>query len=98
MVSKCRFRTAIIFPCYAYVLGSLGKTSKTYVGWTNDLDKRLAAHNAGTGAKSTRGRQWVILYTEEFKNRSDAMSREWHLKRDRKFRKKLLEDYLKDNA
>lgn len=84
--------------CYAYVLGSIDGSPKTYVGWTNDLDKRLAAHNAGIGAKSTRGRLWAILYTEEFKNRSDAMSREWHLKRDRKFRKKLLNDYLKDNG
>ena len=81
--------------CFTYVLGSVkGGVGRTYVGWTNDLEKRLAAHNAGAGAKSTRGRQWVILYTEEFKNRSDAMSREWHLKRDRKFRKKLLEEFL----
>lgn len=82
--------------CFAYVLGSVKEgTGLTYVGWTNDLEKRLAAHNSGTGAKSTRGRQWTILYTEEFKNRSDAMSREWYLKRDRKFRKQLLEDFMK---
>ncbi len=30
----------------------------TYVGWTNDIDKRLARHNAGKGARSTRGRAW----------------------------------------
>ena len=82
------------YACFIYILGSIGTRPKTYVGWTNDLEKRLVAHNNGTGAKSTRGRQWQILYTEEFKNRSDAMSREWHLKRDRKFRKKLLEDFL----
>lgn len=81
--------------CFVYVLGSAkGGVAKTYVGWTNDLEKRLAAHNAGSGAKSTRGRQWVVLYSEAFKNRSDAMSREWHLKRDRKFRKQLLGDFL----
>lgn len=85
--------------CFTYVLGSVKDgVGRTYVGWTNDLEKRLAAHNTGTGAKSTRGRQWVILHTEEFKNRSDAMSREWHLKRDRKFRKQLLEDFLKKDA
>ena len=79
--------------CFVYILGSLDETPRrTYVGWTNDLEKRLAAHNAGTGAKSTRGRQWEILYTEEFKTRPEAMSREWHLKRDRKFRKALLEE------
>ena len=62
---------------------------QTYVGWTNDLEKRLAAHNAGQGARSTRGRQWVLLYAEGFENRRDAMSREWHLKRDRRMRREL---------
>ena len=77
------------YPCFAYVLAS-SDASRTYVGWTTDLDARLAAHNEGRGAKSTRGRQWCIIYSEKFRNKSDAMSREWHLKRDRAFRKKLL--------
>jgi putative endonuclease len=76
--------------CYVYILGShAGMEHRTYVGWTDDLDKRLRQHNAGTGAKSTRGRAWVLLYAERYKIRSTAMSREWHLKRDRKFRKSL---------
>jgi putative endonuclease len=76
--------------CFVYVLGSSGKGRYwTYVGWTNDIDKRLAQHNAGTGARSTRGRTWVLLHSEPFATRSEAMSREWHLKRDRKFRKRL---------
>ena len=74
--------------CYVYVLGSAGRT---YVGWTTDLDKRLAAHNTGKGARSTRGRAWELLYAERYKNRGEAMSREWHLKRDRRFRKSLLD-------
>jgi putative endonuclease len=76
--------------CYVYILGSGGKGgARTYVGWTTDLDKRLDAHNQGTGAKSTRGRTWALLYAECFKTRAEAMSREWHLKRDRNFRKAL---------
>ncbi|MDX2144207.1 MAG: GIY-YIG nuclease family protein [Rhodospirillaceae bacterium] len=76
--------------CFVYVLGSAGPGgARTYVGWTNDVPARLARHNAGTGAKSTRGRTWVVLHTEAFATRSEAMSREWHLKRDRKFRKEL---------
>jgi putative endonuclease len=64
--------------CFVYVLGSRTATRHlTYVGWTNDITRRLAKHNAGTGARTTRGRAWVLL------------SREWHLKRDRAFRKKL---------
>ena len=83
------------FPCFTYILGSVKDgVAKSYVGWTTDLDKRLSAHNAGTGAKSTRGRQWVLLHSEEFKTRGEAMSREWHLKRDRKFRKKLMDGFL----
>ena len=77
--------------CFVYVLGS-GDTVgsyRTYVGWTTDLDARLAAHNAGKGARSTRGRHWVLLYAERYRNRGEAMSREWHLKRDRKFRRSV---------
>ena len=77
---------------FVYVLGSTGKGGpKTYVGWTNDLEQRLAAHNAGKGAKSTRGRIWTLLYAERCKSRPAALSREWHMKRDRAFRKRLLQ-------
>ena len=76
--------------CFVYVLGAPGKGGyRTYVGWTLDLDRRLAQHNAGKGARSTRGRVWVLLHSEKFRTRRQAMSREWHLKRDRRFRKKL---------
>ena len=76
--------------CFVYVLGSCGPDGyRTYVGWTNDLDRRIAKHNAGTGARSTRGRVWFLLYAERHDSREDAMSREWHLKRDRSFRRRL---------
>lgn len=75
---------------YVYVLGTFTKDRHlTYVGWTNDIDKRLAQHNAGKGARSTRGHVWVLLHSERFVTRREAMSREWHLKRDRAFRKTL---------
>ena len=51
--------------CFVYVLGSCGPDGyRTYVGWTNDLERRIARHNAGTGARSTRGRVWFLLYAE----------------------------------
>jgi len=76
--------------CFVYVLASSGKTAfRTYVGWTLDLDRRLSEHNSGKGARSTRGRSWTLLYVERHATRRDAMSREWHLKRDRRFRKAL---------
>jgi len=78
--------------CYVYVLGTRAKNRcLTYVGWTNDVARRLKLHNTGRGARTTRGRKWVLLHSERFATRSAAMSREWHLKRDRKFRKKLAQ-------
>ena len=76
--------------CFVYVLGSEWKGGyRTYVGWTTDLERRLSEHNAGTGARSTRGGEWVLLYAERYATRGEAMSREWHIKRDQGFRKRL---------
>ena len=77
--------------CYVYLLQSCDDgPPKSYVGWTTDLDKRLAAHNSGSGAKSTRGRQWRLVHSEVFKTRSAAMSREYQLKNNKQERKQLL--------
>lgn len=75
---------------FVYVLGAVrAGDRRTYVGWCVDLDQRLAAHNAGRGARSTRGRAWVLLYAERYGSRREAMSREVYLKRDRPFRAAL---------
>lgn len=77
---------------FVYVLGAIAqKRHLTYVGWTVDVAQRLARHNAGRGARTTRGRHWVLLHTEHFATRREAMSREWHLKRDRAFRRRLAQ-------
>ena len=48
-----------------------------YTGWTNDLDKRLKAHNSGRGAKYTKTRRPVeLVYYEKFLTKQEAMSRE----------------------
>ena len=78
---------------YVYVLGSEGRGGRrSYVGWTTDIDRRLSEHNSGRGARSTRGREWALLYAEKLPGRNASLSREWHLKRDRVFRKRLLLD------
>ena len=65
---------------YTYILKCADDT--LYCGWTNDLEKRLAAHNAGTAAKYTRTRRPVkLVYYEEFETKQEAMSREFHIKR-----------------
>ena len=65
---------------YVYLLRCADDT--LYCGWTTDLENRIAAHNAGTGAKYTRSRRPVeLVYYEEYKDQHEALSREWHLKR-----------------
>ncbi len=65
---------------YTYILRCAD--GPLYTGWTNALEKRLAAHSAGTGSKYTRTRRPVALvYFEEFDTKEQAMSREWHIKR-----------------
>jgi len=82
--------------CFVYMLGTSDRNGyRTYVGWTLDLDRRLAQHNGGKGARSTRGRTWIVLHVERFATRNEAMSREWHLKRDRPFRKLLAQKIIR---
>ena len=61
-----------------------------YGGYTTDLQKRLAAHNSGKGAKYTRSRMPVeLVWWEECPTRQAAMSREWqvkHLTREEKLK------------
>ena len=66
--------------------------NKTYVGYTNNVKKRLLKHNTNKGAKSTKGRKWIVIYKRYFKTKSAAMSYEYKLKNDRKKRAKLIEN------
>ena len=53
-----------------------------YTGWTNDLEKRIQAHNEGKGAKYTKTRRPVrLVYFEAFPTKEEAMSREYRIKR-----------------
>ena len=65
----------------------------TYVGYTNNLKKRLNLHNKGKGAKFTRGRRWKVIYTEKYDTKSEAKSREYYIKKNRKFRKFIKEKF-----
>tara|TARA_E500000178_G_scaffold342268_1_gene387232 strand:+ start:1916 stop:2161 length:246 start_codon:yes stop_codon:yes gene_type:complete len=58
----------------------------TYVGYTNNLKKRIALHNTGKGAKFTKGRKWVLVYKEIFKTKNEAISREYYIKKNKKLR------------
>ena len=76
---------------YTYIL-ECGDGSY-YTGWTNDLKKRVEDHNAGKGAKYTRGRGPVTLaYYEAFEKKEDAMKREYEIKKlDKQAKRKLVE-------
>ena len=64
---------------YTYIVRCADGT--LYTGWTNDLKKRIKAHNAGKGAKYTKSRRPVVLkYYESFSTRQEAMRREWEIK------------------
>ena len=72
---------------FVYIIGSYKNYKfKTYVGYTNNLKKRLNLHNKGKGAKSTRGRAWKFIYTEKYVTKNEAKSREYYIKKNREFR------------
>ena len=79
---------------YVYLIVSKkNKKIKSYVGYTNNLLNRIKAHNSGKGAKSTRGRNWKIAFKKKFKNKSLAMKYEFFLKKNKKLRKKIKDNY-----
>ena len=79
---------------FVYMLKSISKKPVTYVGYTKNLKKRIQLHNAGKGAKFTRGRTWKLIYKEILKSKSKAISREYYIKNNKSLRKKIKEKYL----
>ena len=77
---------------FVYLIVSNLKNNKkfSYVGYTNNLTKRLNLHNEGKGAKFTRGKKWKLVYYEEYDSKSEAMKREFKLKKNYKLRKKII--------
>ncbi|MCR4991367.1 MAG: GIY-YIG nuclease family protein [Lachnospiraceae bacterium] len=52
-----------------------------YTGYTTNIEERVKTHNSGKGAKYTKGRLPVkLVYSEQFADKSSALSREWHIK------------------
>ena len=79
---------------FVYLIGCY-KNNKliTYVGYTNNLNKRLKLHNEGRGAKFTRGKRWRLLYKEKYLTKSEALSREYSIKKNRKIRNLIKNKY-----
>ena len=79
---------------FVYLIVSNLKNNKkiSYVGYTNNIKKRLNLHNAGKGAKFTRGKKWKLVYYEKYDSKSEAMSREYSLKKNYKLRNKIIKN------
>jgi putative endonuclease len=72
-----------------------GRQYKTYVGYSTNVSLRLKKHNSNTGAKSTKGHKWKIIFKKRFISKSLALSYEYYLKNNRNLRKKILSKYEK---
>ncbi|MGM7703754.1 GIY-YIG nuclease family protein [Pseudalkalibacillus sp. Hm43] len=69
------------------------KDGSLYTGYTNDLDRRIIAHQQGKGAKYTRGRTPVkLVYMEEHVTKSDALRAEYRIKQLKRIEKERLID------
>tara|TARA_B100000401_G_scaffold426745_1_gene357656 strand:- start:605 stop:835 length:231 start_codon:yes stop_codon:yes gene_type:complete len=76
------------------MLKSSAKNNVTYVGYTNNLVRRIKLHNSGKGAKFTRGRKWKLIYKEKYSSKNKAILRESYIKRNRKLRNEIKKEYL----
>ena len=79
---------------YVYMLISKSDKPVSYIGYTNNLKKRIKLHNSGKGAKFTRGRKWKLIYKEKFRSKNKAISREYYIKKNRTLRNKLKNENL----
>ena len=79
---------------FVYLIGNYKRNKLiTYVGYTHNLKKRLVLHNAGKGAKFTRGRTWKLLYYEKYQTKKEAILREHYIKKNRKLRNSIKSKY-----
>ena len=79
---------------FVYLIGNYRKLKlTTYVGYTNNLKKRINLHNNGKGAKFTRGRNWKLIYYEEHLTKKEAILRECYIKKNKKLRNSIKDKY-----
>jgi len=75
---------------FVYLLVAKNKNRTiSYVGYTNNINKRLKLHNNSKGAKFTRGRKWKLVYYKKYDNKISAMKEEYKLKKNYKLRSKI---------
>ena len=75
---------------YVYLIVSkIKKKTISYVGYTNNLRKRIKYHNSNKGAKFTKGKKWKLVYYEIYDSKIEAMKKEYSLKKNYNLRNKL---------
>tara|TARA_Y100000768_G_C23365122_1_gene401560 strand:+ start:30 stop:287 length:258 start_codon:yes stop_codon:yes gene_type:complete len=67
----------------------------SYVGYTNNINKRILLHNSSKGAKFTKGNKWKLIYVRKYHDKSTAMREEYKLKKNYLLRNKIKFEYLK---
>jgi len=67
----------------------------SYVGYTNNIIKRISLHNSSKGAKFTKGKYWKLIYSKKYDNKVNAMKNEYRLKKDYKLRNKIKLNFIK---
>ena len=79
---------------FVYLIVSNLKNNKkfSYVGYTNNVTKRLNLHNEGKGAKFTRGKKWKLVYYEKYDSKTLAMKNEFTLKKNYRLRNKIIKN------
>ena len=78
---------------FVYLLVTKKKNrTVSYVGYTNNINKRLKLHNNSKGAKFTRGRKWKLVYYKKYDNKILAMKEEYKLKKNYRLRSKIKKD------
>tara|TARA_B100000959_G_C14891933_1_gene587127 strand:- start:1026 stop:1268 length:243 start_codon:yes stop_codon:yes gene_type:complete len=66
----------------------------SYVGYTNNIKKRINLHNESKGAKFTRGKKWKLAYYKKYDNKILAMKEEYKLKKNYKLRNKIKKKFI----
>lgn len=83
---------------YVYLLVTKRKNKLiSYVGYTNNLKKRILLHNSSRGAKFTRGNKWTLVYKKGYNKKTLALKKEFLLKNDKKKRYELKKEYMLEN-
>tara|TARA_B100001027_G_C16240921_1_gene319367 strand:+ start:43 stop:297 length:255 start_codon:yes stop_codon:yes gene_type:complete len=81
---------------FVYLILSRNKQKNlSYVGYTNDLRKRLKQHNTSKGAKFTKGRKWILVYSKSYNSKSKAMKEEYKLKKNPRLRNIIKLNFYK---